>query len=292
MVKNISFFLLLVFTNYAWAQLHPQTHQHLNEVLDYESNLANSYPVFLAVPKGLDEAEPLHFYQSSNNAVARLSTYYFSESDSLVTKSIHQWSHFNDMFHPNKPFPKEDIKDLKNKYVDLRLEVAKYYGTNTYEYEDKDPNSLIYEEVTKWKNPLLYNPMLEYKELEREKDAYGLITITYVHQGWEQMVQKQLDFLQYYFIARIKEKDYKTAISLLGLDLQIEVQEEHMEELHHLFTDHHLQLINTNEGFSNLEREYVFLYSLLDDEGEVQYTMTIAFNNNQDIIFLQYNSIS
>lgn len=292
MVKYTALLLLLVFTNYSWAQLHPQTHQHLKDVLDYESNLENSFPVFLAIPKGLDEAEPLHFYQPSNNAVARLSTYYFSESDSLVTKTIHQWSHFNDLFHPNKPFRKEDIEDLKTKYAGLRIEMANYYGTNTHEYEDSEPNSLLYGEVTKWKNPLLYDPMLEYKELVREEDAYGLITITYVHQGWEQMVKKQLDFLQYYFINRIKEKDYKKAISLLGADLQIEVQEEHMEELHHIFTNHQLQLINSKDGFSSLEREHVYLYSLQDNEGEMQYTMTIAFNNNQDIIFLQYNSVT
>src|SRR5690625_7836666 len=82
------------------------------------------------------------------------------------------------------------------------------------------------------------------------------------------MVKKQLDFLQYYFINRIKEKDYKKAISLLGADLQIEVQEEHMEELHHIFTNHQLQLINSKEGFSSLEREHVYLYSLQDNEGE------------------------
>jgi len=292
MVKYTTLFLLLVFANYSWAQLHPQTHQHINEILDYESNQEDSFPVFLAIPEGLDEAAPLHFYQPSNNAVARLSTYYFSESDSLVTKTIHQWSHFNDMFHPNKPFRKEDIKDLKTKYADLRLELANYYGTDTYEYEEKSPNSLIYGEVTKWKNPLLYDPMLEYKELVSEEDAFGLITIAYVHQGWEQMVNKQLDFLQYYFITRIKEKDYQTAISLLGTDLQSEVQEKHMEELHHLITNHHLQLINSKEGFANLEREHAFLYRLSDEEGVLQYTMTIAFNNNQDIIFLQYNSVT
>lgn len=283
--------MLFILAPYSWAQLHPQTHQHLLEVLQYETSLENNYVIFLGIPKGLDEAMPIHFYQELDDAVARLSTYYFSEKDSLVTKAIHQWGNFNDMFQPNNPFKKEEITKLKTNYANLRVELAHYFGTDTYEFKDTDPDTMLYEEVTKWKNPLLYDPMLEYKELIKEEEAYGMITLAYVHQGWEQMVIKQLDFLQYYFIAKLKENDYKTAISLLSSDLQKEVKEEHLIELKTILSNYQLNLINSKEGFSNLEREYLFLYSLQDDEGEIHYTMTIAFNNNQDIIFLQYNPI-
>lgn len=289
MVTYLALFLLLFSASFSWAQPHPQTHQHLKEILDYENNLEDSYPIFLAIPKGLDEEQPLHFYQQSEDAIARLSTYYFTEEDSLVTKALHQWSHFNDMFQPNKPFHKELIGDLKSKYIDLRLELAQYFGTDTYEYEDENPTSLIYGEVTKWKTPLLYDPMLEYKELIREENAYGVITLAYVHQGWEQMVLKQLEFLQYYFISKVKENDYTTAMSFLSSDLQKEVNQEHIKELHKVLSEYELVLVNTKEGFFNLEREYLFMYNLQDKEGETHYTMTIAFNNNQDIIFLQYN---
>lgn len=291
MVKYIALFSLLAFANYSWAQLHPQGHQHLKEVLDYENSLENSYPVFLAIPKGLDEEEPLHFYQHSEGNIARLSTYYFRDNDSLVTKALHQWSNFDAMFQPNKPWRKEDLGRLKEKYSSLQLELSQNFGAEPHVFKDNSQNSNIHSEVTKWQVPLLYDPMLEYKDLEREKDAYGVITLTYVNQIWEETVMTQLDFLQHYFISKIKEEDYTTAIGLLNSDLQKEVKEEHIEELESVLSKYNVVLINSKDGFSNLEREHIFSYRLVDEEATPHYTMTIAFNNKQDIIFLQYRPI-
>jgi len=291
MVKYITLFTLLVFTNYSWAQLHPQGHQHLQEVLDYENSLDDSYPVFLAIPKGLDEEEPLHFYQHSEERIARLSTYYFRTEDSLVTKSLHQWSNFDDMFQPNKPWRKEDLGKLRDKYADLQLELSHYFGAEPHVFKDNSVNANIHSEATKWQAPLLYDPMLEYRDMEREKDAYGMITLAYVNQIWEETVMNQLDFLQHYFISKIKDKDYTTAISFLSPDLQREVKEVHMEELESVLSKYTLVLFNSKDGFSSLEREHIFSYKLVDEQATPHYTMSIAFNNNQDIIFLQYRPI-
>lgn len=282
---------LVLSTGYSWAQIHPKTHQHLKEVLAYEDNLTDSYPIFLAVPEGLDEAQPLHFYQKSKNKVARLSTYYFSKSDSLVTKTLHQWSAFDALFQPNIPWSKETVGELQSKYTHLQKELVMHYGTDLLLFEDDNPNSKIHSEAIRWETPILYDPMLEYRELDRKEDLYGVITLAYVHQGWEETVIKQLGFLQYYFISKVKEKDYKTAISLLSPDLQNEVKEIHMEELRSVLDKYEMVLFNSKEGFSDLEREYVFMFQLVDQDGTPHYTMNIAFNNNQDIIFLQYNPI-
>ena len=291
MVKYIALLSLFVFASPSWAQLHPQGHQHLQEVLNYENSLEDSYPVFLAIPKGLDEEEPIHFYQYSEGNIARLSTYYFRAEDSLVTKTLHQWSNFDDMFQPNKPWRKEDLGKLKEKYSALQQELSQFYGGEPYVFEDKSLNSNIHNEVTKWQIPLLYDPMLEYKDLERENDAYGVITLAYINQVWEETVIKQLDFLQHYFISKIKEKDYTAAIGFLSPDLQKDVKEEHMEELESVLSKYNLILFNSKDGFSNLEREHIFSYTLVDEEATPHYTMSIAFNNNQDIIFLQYRPI-
>lgn len=291
MVKHIALFTLLVFTNYSWAQIHPQGHQHLQEVLNYENSLEDSYPVFLAIPKGLDEKEPLHFYQHSEGNIARLSTYYFRAEDSLVTKTLHQWSNFDDMFQPNKPWHKEDLGKLREKYSDLQLELSQYFGAEAHVFKDNSLSSNIHSEVTKWQAPLLYDPMLEYRDLERENDAYGVITLAYINQIWEETVIKQLDFLQHYFISKVKDKDYTAAIGFLSPALQKDVKEEHMEELESILSKYRLILFNSKEGFSNLEREHIFSYTLVDEEATPQYSMSIAFNNNQDIIFLQYRPI-
>lgn len=291
MLKSITLSLLGLFASHSWAQIHPKTHQHLNEVLEYENNLADSYPVFLAIPEGLDEAQPLHFYQDSENEVARLSTYYFSKRDSLVTKTLHQWSSFDAQFKPNKLWTAETILNLRNKYTYLQEELALIYGKDVLLFEKDNQNSTIRSEAIKWKIPLLYDPLLEYRELENIEDFYGVITLAYVHQGWEETIIKQLDFLQYYFISKIKDGDYKAAISMLSPDLQDEVQEMHIEEFRSVLEKYELELFDSKEGFADLEREYVFMYRLIDAEGEPKYTMNIAFNNNQDILFLQYNPL-
>lgn len=291
MLRYITLISLVLSASYSWAQTHPQTHQHLNEVLHYENNLADSYPVFLAIPEGLDEAQPLHFYQKSDNEVARLSTYYFSERDSLVTKTLHQWSDFDGQFKPNKLWNKENINELRDKYTRLQGELALNYGKEVLVFEEDSPNSNIRSEAIKWKVPLLYDPLLEYRELDTQEDMYGVITLAYIHQGWEEIIIKQLGFLQYYFISKVKDSDFKTAISLLSPDLQREVKEVHMEELRSVLDKFELELFDSKEGFADLEREYVFMFRLIDDDGTVHYTMNIAFNNNQDIIFLQYNPL-
>lgn len=291
MVKYITLFTLLVFANNSWAQLHPQGHQHLEEVLNYESNLEDSYPVFLAIPKGLDEEEPLHFYQYSEGNIARLSTYYYRAEDSLITKTLHQWSNFDDMFRPNKPWRKEDLTKLREKYSDLQLELSHFFDAEPHVFKDNSVNSNIHSEATKWQVPLLYDPILEYRDMEREKDAYGVITLAYVNQIWEETVITQLDFLQHYFLSKIKDKEYTSAISFLSPDLQKDVKEEHMEELESVLSKYNPVLFNSKDGFSNLEREHIFSYTLVDEEATPHYSMSIAFNNNQDIIFLQYRPI-
>lgn len=294
MVKHIIIiiiFCFLVFTNYSWAQLHPQGHQHLSQVLDYENSLENSYPVFLAIPKGLDEEGPLHFYQYSEESIARLSTYYFRAEDSLVTKTLHQWSNFDDMFQPSKPWRKENLDKLKNKYSDLQVELSHYFGAEPLVFKDNNQDSDINNEVTKWQIPLLYDPILEYKDMERGDDTYGVITLAYVNQIWEETIITQLEFLQHYFISKIKDQDYISAMSFLSPDLQKEVKEEHIKELGGVLSKYNLVLFNFRDGFSNLEREHIFTYTLVDDEDIPHYSISFAFNNNQDIIFFQYRPL-
>lgn len=291
MVRYLSLFLLLLNISFSWAQVHPQGHQHLQEVLDYEHNLKDSYPIYLGIPEGLDEDQPLHFYQNSREGVARLSTYYFRRNDSLVTKSIHQWSNFDDLFKPNRPWLHEELGKLKNKYKNLQGELSIYFGSEMKLHEEKDPASGIYSEMINWNIPLLYNPVIEYRELNRKNDAYGVITLAYIHQGWEDTFLKQLDFMQYYFFAKIKENDFEATRKLLSKPLQQEIKKEHIEELQNVIDQYELELYNTKEGISDLEREYIYMYKLTDESGNIQYTLNIAFNNNQDIIFLQYNPI-
>lgn len=291
MLRHFFILLLSLFVHSTFAQIHPHTHQPLQEVLEYEHSLPDSYPVFLAVPEGLDEAQPLHFYQSAKGEVARLSTYYFSRADSLVTKTLHQWGNFDALFQPNTPWSKDSIEKLRDTYKNIQEDLAYHYGTEVQVFKEESPNTTMQTEAIRWKTPLLYDPILEYRELERGEAIFGVITLAYMHQIWEETVIKQLDFLQYYFISKVQQKDYKTAFSLLSSELREEVKQVHLQELESVLSQYKVELFNSKEGFSDVEREYVFMFRLVDEAGDPHYTMHIAFNNNQDIIFLQYQPI-
>lgn len=291
MIRILLLFLFLIVTSVSWAQRHPQHHQHLLEVLQYENHQANSYPIYLDVQEGLDEAQPLHFYQYSDTDVPRLSTYYFRKSDSLITKTIHQWARFDDLFKPNKTWSHEEIVSLKNKFSNLQREMSIYYGEDRISYKNPDLSANIENEIVQWKTPLLYNPVLEYREMERENDKLGLITLMYVHQGWEDEFLKQLDFIQYYFFQKIRDKDYDEAHYLLNKELRDKVTKDHLDELFNVISHYNLELVDSKEGFSDLKREYYYIYRLTDEDSVTRYNINLAFNNHQDVIFLQYNPI-
>lgn len=290
MIRYLLLFFLLPIS-YTWAQLHPQGHQYLKEVLNYEYNTIDSYLIYLAIPEGLDESGPLHFYQNPKNGVARLSTYYFRKSDSLVTKSIHQWSKYDDLFKPNRSWSYENIGKLKNKYKELKNEMTIYFGEDILAYKNTDSSATMHSEAIKWQTPLLYDPILEYRDLDRGKDMFGVVTLIYVHQGWEEQILEELHFIQYYFFSKIKEKDYEEATRLLDKALREKANQGHLEGIHKIIDTYTLEFFDFKENFSNLEREYIYMYRLIDENKKVHYMLNLVFNNNLDIIFLQYNPI-
>lgn len=284
--------VVLVFSlNYSWAQVHPQTHQYLAEVVAYENGFKDSYSIYLGVPEGFEEAAPLHFYQPSDNGVSRLSTYYFTKRDSLITSTLHQWGNFDELFKPNLPYNKKTIKALRNSYVSLQQDLVNVYGNQLQVYEDKIPNSKLHNEIIKWQVPILYDPMLNYRELEEQKELYAVVSLSYANLGWEESFVNQAGFLQYYFFSNIRSVDYKLAASLLSPNLQIGINESHFKELTHILENFELELYNSREGFSGLEREYLFMYRLVDTSGAAKYSLNIAYDNNLDISFLQYSPI-
>src|SRR5699024_4108500 len=192
---------------------------------------------------------------------------------------------------PNRPWLHVELGKLKNKYKNLQGELSIYFGNEMKLHEEKDTASGIYSEMINWSILLLYNPVIEYRELNRKHEANGVITIAYINQCCEVTYLKQFDFMQYYFFTKIKENDFEATRKLLSKPLQQEIKKEHIEELQNVIDQYELELYNTKEGISDLEREYIYMYKLTDESGNIQYTLNIAFNNNQDIIFLQYNPI-
>lgn len=281
------FFILLLLPQLAFAQFTAHRPVHLKEVLENEKQLESCY-ISLVYPDGLEEAVPLHFYKHHED-IERLATYYYRKSDSIISKAVIQYAKFTENFNPDLSWSAEEFRLLTDLNTKLKKELATTYGNHFRTYNETSRDG-VNKETYFSTNPLLYNPRIEFKHIDLEERKLGVLTQIYENQAYLSDVHMQLEYLSHYFLDNLLRDKTHIYQELLGKELKAELGKhpQVLEELKNILATQHKRIVNINNGVSDLHQEYALLYHLYNEAQEHEYNLVIAFNNQQEVIYLQY----
>lgn len=282
--------LFLFLPHFVFAQLPAHRPVHLKEVLAVEK-LSDSYPVFFNYAEGLEEDQPLQFYEYDSK-IERFATYFFSKRDSVLTKAVIQHAKFAEDFSTDITWSDEEYEDLKNKYFGLQELFKNTYNIKFQHYNEVLPNQ-IKKQTFLSPNPILYNPRLTFTQLDLGERKLGVLTEIYENQAYLSQVHKELEFLSYYFLENIKYGNNDIVNQLVNAQMKVDLEQhpEVLVELGNILKNRTYKWVDYNSGYSDIHQEYILIYHIFDEAGEHDHNMIIAYNNQQDIIYIQYSEV-
>lgn len=282
--------LFLFLPHFVFAQLPAHRPVHLKEVLAVEK-LSNSYPVFFNYAEGLEESQPLQFYEYQDD-VERFSTYYFSKRDSVLTKAVIQHAKFAEDFSSDITWSEKEFDELKKKYFGLQELFKNTYNIKFQYYNEVLPNQ-IKKQTYLSPEASLYNPKLTFTQLDLGERKLGVLTEIYENQAYLAQVHKELEFLSYYFLENVKYDNKELVSQLVDEQMKQELVQhpEVLADLGNILKNRTYKWVDYNSGYSDIHQEYILIYQIFDEAGEHDHNMIIAYNNQQDIIYIQYSEV-